>query len=165
MAYRTGGTNTFGAGKGTTRVPERGMLPGYQKDVYAYGYDFPFHIMAEAENKMNTLPRAIWELSQNKDYRGDPIYKPQYAGDVKGQPASGLLDYLIDLAMPISFSQVFGKKDKGSKISEAERLAGIRAAPRYLEDTKGEEQTEKHFADQDWQKRVRADQRKESRTQ
>jgi hypothetical protein len=40
-------------GRDQRNQPERAMLPGYQKDVYAFGYDFPNHIGQEVDNKLN----------------------------------------------------------------------------------------------------------------
>ena len=44
IAYRTGGTDKNGD-------PERGMIPGYAKDVLAFIYGFPHHVIEELTGK------------------------------------------------------------------------------------------------------------------
>jgi hypothetical protein len=62
MAGRTGGTD-IASGK-----PERVITPGYEKDVYAFGYDFPHNVLQESANKLGFGPTSAGELIQNKDY-------------------------------------------------------------------------------------------------
>ena len=155
MAPQTGGTDVA-SGK-----PERAITPGYQKDVYAFGYDFPHHVLQESENKLNPFLSTTVGLAQNKDYRGLPIYRPEGVAPVKGEP--GITDYLLEQYMPISFSQ-FKKGEKvGSNIGTAERAASIRPAPSYLTDPKRVQDLQSHFGTLDWNKRLKADAREKAR--
>lgn len=127
MAPRSGGTQRVG-GKYGRDVPERAALPGYQKDVYGFTYDFPNHILDEGTAKLNTFPRTAAELLTNRDFRDMPI-RPEKGAQVRpGDP--GLGDYLLDAATPISGKA--GERYKGSNISGAERILGIRPSPGYV---------------------------------
>lgn len=156
MAYRTGGTQQVGK----QTVPERGMVPGYQKDVYAFGYDFPHHVIPEAINKLNPALSTTIDLGQNKDYRGLPITKPEGAPDMPGQPT--LLDFLMDQFMPISLGS-FEQRKKGTNISVPEQALGVRQAPAYVASPEAVEQQQKYFDTKDWRARLKADQRARER--
>ena len=127
VAPRTGGTQRVG-GKYGADVPERAAIPGYQKDVYGFLYDFPNHVLQEGINKLNPGPKAIVDLATNTDYQDRPIY-PGKIGTA-GQNAAAVGSYLADQALPIS-AGAFQRK-KGSKISAAERILGLRESPGYV---------------------------------
>lgn len=150
MAGRTGGTD-LASGK-----PERVQMPGYQKDVYAFGYNFPHHILDEAANKLNPALTAAIGLVKNKDYRGLPIYRPQGATEQPGEP--GPADYLAETMLPISLGQATGGSKKGSNIGGAEKMIlADRPAPGYITDPQRAEAMRNHFANKDWRARLRAD--------
>lgn len=157
MAPQTGGTDIV-SGK-----PERAMTPGYQKDVYAFGYDFPHHIMSEAENKLNPALQTATGLIQNKDYRGLPIYRPEGVQPIKGEP--GVLDYLIEQFMPISVGQFSKGNKKGSNLGVIERGLSVRPAPSYMTDPQRVQQMQTKYGTLDWKKRLKADAREKSRLQ
>lgn len=155
MAYRTGGTDV------DSGEPERGMLPGYQKDVYAFGYDFPNHVLQESINKLNPGPTSAIGLLRNKDYRGLPIYRPEGATPIPGEP--GVMDYLLETYMPISIGQLSAGRKAGSNISLPERLLAVRPAPNYITSPTRVEQLQQKYDTMDWRRRVRADQRQQNK--
>jgi hypothetical protein len=156
MAYRTGGTNPTGS-------PERAMTPGYQKDAYAFGYDFPHHIIQESENKLNPALSTVAGLVTNKDYRGLPILRPEGVAPIPGEP--GLMDFALDTLMPISVGQLSKGNKKGSNISPPERAMSIRPAPGYISDTQRMQDLQTKYGSRDWRRRIRADKRLESQQQ
>jgi len=155
LAYRTGGTDV------TSGEPERAMTPGYQKDVYAFGNDFPNNILPEMINKLNPALSATVQLTNNKDYRGLPIYRPKGVAPVEGEPT--LMDYLLEQFMPISVGQLAKGRKRGSNIGPLESLLSIRPAPQYLT-APDEVNAAKHKRDtQAWRRRIKSDQRVEAR--
>lgn len=151
MAGRTGGTVPG------SDQPERVQTPGYEKDVYAFGYNFPHNVLAEGANKLNTFVQATTGLATNKDYRGLPIYRPQGAPEMPGEKGVG--DFIEDTLMPISLGQ-FDKGKKGTNIGPMERLlTADRPAPAYVQDPKRAEDIRTHFNALDWKKKVKADAR------
>lgn len=156
MAYRTGGTVPG------SDEPERGMLPGYQKDVYAFGTDFPFHIKEEIENKANPGLVAVRNLINNKDYRGLDLMRPHGVDPIEGEPSR--MDAVIDAVMPISIGQLLRARKEGSNISKTEGfLLSTRPAPGYVQDPQKAEEDRLKYARKDWKARVRADQRAKSK--
>lgn len=157
MAGRTGGTD-IASGK-----PERALTPGYEKDVYAFGYDFPHNVLQESVNKLNPGLSAATGLLTNKDYRGLPIYRPEGVKPQPGEP--GLPDFLMDTLMPISIGQ-FKSGKKGTNISPAERaILADRPAPAYMTDPQRVEQLKSKFNTRDWRARIKADQKQRSQQQ
>ena len=154
MAYRTGGTDAA-SGK-----PERAMTPGYQKDVYAFGYDFPHHILQEAENKLNPALSAAIGVMQNKDYRGLPVYRPHGVAPIAGEPTA--MDLAMDTLLPISIGQFSQGAKVGSNLSLPERVMSIRPAPGYITDTERQQRLQTLFGTKDWKRRIRADQRQKA---
>jgi hypothetical protein len=115
FAYQTGGKNADG-------TPERAMIPSYMKDVLSFVIQGP---VQTALNKLNPALQASVQLTTDKDYRGLPI-----SSRLPGE--RGRADYLAEQLTPISLDTLRSKK--GSKLSEAERAAGIRPAPTYIQD-------------------------------
>ena len=150
MAYRTGGTTPSGA-------PERAATPGYQKDVYAFGYDFPHHILDEASNKLNPALTAVTGLATNKDYRGMPILRPEGVAPIPGEPTA--MDFALDTLMPILVGQFSKGNKKGSNLSLPERIMSVRPAPSYITDTQRMQDLQTKYGTRDWRARIRADQR------
>lgn len=157
MAGRTGGKDAISG------QPERAMTPGYQKDVYAFGYDFPYHVLDEAANKLNPALSTATSLVTNKDYRGLPIMRPE---GVKPQPGEqGIGDFLVDQFMPITMSQFRQGAMKGSNIGTDERLMNIRPAPQYVTAPERDQALKKKYGTQEWRRKLRADQRARGRQQ
>jgi hypothetical protein len=156
MTPQTGGTVPG------SNQPERALLPGYQKDVYAFGYDFPFNVLQEGANKLNPGLQTVTDYAANKDYRGFPIVKPEGARDIPGQPT--LMDDFINRIMPIGIQQM-GQAKKGSQIGGVQRFMGVRPAPSYMQDPAKVEANKAKYGTQDWKKRIRADQRQKANQQ
>lgn len=152
MAPRTGGRDA------TSGQPERAMTPGYQKDVYAFGYDFPHHILDEAANKLNPALSTGIGLAENKDYRDLPIYRPHGATPLPGDNQR-FLDYLTEQFLPISINQAKQGAKKGSNIGTVERLFSIRPAPGYITAPERTERLRQVYGDKDWKRKIRADER------
>jgi hypothetical protein len=153
LAYRTGGVDA------NSGQPERAMLPGYQKDVYAFGYDFPHHILDESANKLNPALTAATGVLTNKDYRGLPIFRPHGVAPIAGEPTP--MDFVLDTLMPISMSN--GKK-RGSNLSGFERnVLAAKPAPGYIQSPERQEVLQRKFGTMDWKRRVRADLRQKAR--
>lgn len=151
MAYRTGGEDA------SSGEPERALVPGYQKDVYAFGYDFPNHIGQEVENKLNPALKLLLEnplTGSNKDFRGLPIVdKTAPMGDQMKQGG----DYLLETLMPISIGQMSKGEKVGSKMTPVERGLAIRPAPSYITAPERLEGAKKHIAQKEWKRKLRAD--------
>jgi hypothetical protein len=154
MAPQTGGTDIISG------QPERAMTPGYQKDVYAFGYDFPNHILDEAANKLNPAPVLAAENIRNKDFRGLPIADPNAPiFERLGQ----LGKYDLEQLLPISVGQFSKGRNKGSNIGLPERSMSVRPAPGYLTDPKRTEQMQTKYSTLDWKKSIKADARAKAR--
>ena len=119
-AYRTGGTdNRLG------EAPERGMIPGYQKDVYAFADAVSpgsNGILGMARNKLSPGAAFVADMVTNEDYSGKKIYGP-------AAREGALTDEMIDALMPISVGAFARGQPKGSNLSPLERAAAIRQAP------------------------------------
>lgn len=150
FAYRTGGTDP------ATGKPERAMLPGYMKDVLAWGLEGPGK---EAMNKLNPGLKALTELASNKDYKQQPIRDTNAPAD---KQAGQVAEYAAEQASPIAFGDS-SKPKKGSKLSGLERFMAVRPAPRYLTDQKGVKAAEQKRARRDWRSKERTDQRTKAR--
>lgn len=150
FAYRTGGTDP------ATGKPERAMLPGYMKDVLAWGLEGPGK---EAMNKLNPGLKALTELASNKDYKQQPIRDTNAPVD---KQAGQVAEYAAEQASPIAFGDS-SKPKKGSKLSGLERFMAVRPAPRYLTDQKGVKAAEQKRARRDWRSKERTDQRTKAR--
>lgn len=157
MAPQTGGTDA------SSGAPERAMTPGYQKDVYAFGYDFPNNILQESANKLNPAMQTAAQLYQNKDYAGHAIYRPEGAAPTP-QDKDRVLDYLADQFLPISLAS-FGQKKKGSNISGPETALGVRPSPSYITDPARVEALKKKFGTKDWRTSIRAYDRQKAQRQ
>lgn len=149
--YRTGGVDA------ASGEPERALTPGYQKDVYAFAYDFPNHIGQEVKNKLNPALKLALELSSNKDFRGLPISPGE--GAVKAEGDKDLGDYLIEAFMPISFSAFAKGQKEGSNITPLEQNLAIRAAPAYLTAPERQKRFKEMKNRKEWKRKQRADQR------
>ena len=155
LAYRTGGTDA------SSGEPERALLPGYQKDVYSFGYDFPNHIGDEFTSKLSPALQTATQLYNNRDYRGLAIYPKK--GAIVQPDDKGVGDYLLEQAMPISLGQL-AKPDKlGSNISPAEKTLAIRPAPAYLQSPDRVESIVERNNREDWKRKTRADRRDAAR--
>lgn len=156
MAGRTGGVDAVSG------QPERMLTPGFQKDVFAMGYDFPHHVLETASHKLNPGLTVPAQIIANKDYRGLPIYAPHGTG-MPLNDGGKLMDYLIETLSPISINQLRAGGMKGTNISMPERFLSVRPAPAYIQDTQRVQAMQKRMGTQEWRRKLRADARKESR--
>jgi hypothetical protein len=150
FAYRTGGTDP------ATGKPERAMLPGYMKDVLAWGLQGPGK---EALNKLNPGLKSLTELLSNKDFKDQPIRDVNAPAD---KQAGQVAEYAVEQGSPIAFGES-SKPKKGSKLSGLERFMAVRPAPRYLTDPKGVKAAQERRARRDWRAKTRTDQRAKAR--
>ena len=151
LAYRTGGKDENGA-------DERGMIPGYGKDVLAFAYNFPHNIIPELENKANPALTTATQLVRNKDYFEKPISDPNASTvEQMGQAAK----YTAGQALPISLSQ----KDKGpdSKFTTAESAMGVRRAPSYLENPERKAAMDAKYGGRAWRAKLKSDAKQANR--
>ena len=137
LAYRTGGQAQ--SASGGEQWDERGQVPGQQKDVYAQIEALSeLGMTGDATAELQDLKNkgapwldALSTIVGNSNWRGDPVI----AG-VGVQPQEGDKNLLgsaaLDAFMPITLGQF--KKQPGSNISPAEKLAGMKRAPKYLSD-------------------------------
>jgi len=134
MAPRTGGVAPGFGGKG--EVPERAMLPGYQKDVFGWYND----AKQEAINKIATGPRLLGETlgavmgHGGSDWRSDPFIRP---GATVPEWFGDYLNHVGGSMVPISVKAILSGEKIGSAIEPLEAAAGIRPAPSSLQDPEG----------------------------
>lgn len=120
MAYRTGGHDPRLGG-----APERGLIPGNIKDVYEAAdalHPGSGGLPSYMYNSLNDLSGTLLDLSRNRDYADHPIYGP-------GARPGATADYLANRGVPISLSQYNQGNLRGSNLSPAERIIGVRSAP------------------------------------
>ena len=128
MAYQTGGVDDRLGG-----APERGLIPGYQKDVFAAadamkdGSDGPLGML---RSKLSPAAGAVLDVISNSDYAGHKLYG---AGAREG----ALADEAINFAMPISVGMFAKGTPKGSNISPLEQSLAIRPAPLSITNPEG----------------------------
>ena len=138
MAPQTGGEAPGFGGRGTT--PERAILPGYQKDVFGWYTNLTpaghGSVGAEILNKMNPLMRMGFEFMNKKDWRDDPIIRPD---PTVPQWLADYFNFAVNSVTPISVGRIGKGEKKGSAFGSGEELLGIRPAPSILQDPEGYE--------------------------
>ena len=139
-AGRTGGTLKSGR-------PERGILPGYEKDVLGWFND----PSQEARNKLATAPRMVLETMTNKDWKDDPIWN---ANDPASKRLKQYFSYVGQSMGPIYAKQMLKGEKAGSKISATERALAIRPAPQFLS---GSNPGQVKAIDQEWRRKLSHD--------
>lgn len=104
---------------------DRRSIPGYMKDVIAFGHD-PQGTML---NKTAPMLEALNELRTNRDYYGGIIYDPERD---KG-PAQAYGDFLINQATPFSFRSYNRLQGEGAPgLDQALSFWGFQAAPKSI---------------------------------
>lgn len=141
VAGRTGGMAPGFGGRGD--VEERIALPGYQKDVLGWYHDWK----QEAANKIATGPRMVGEAFAGKDWRGDPIARPD--ADVP-QWLADYFTWVGNSLGPISIRQLMRGEKEGSEISTPEMLMGLRPAPAHIQDPEGSERGMRAIRTRQW---------------
>ena len=136
MAPQTGGEAPGFGGRDV--VPERAILPGYQKDVFGWYTNLtPMghgSVGAEILNKMNPLMRMGFEFMNKKDWRDDPIIRPD---PTVPEWLSDYFNFAVGSVTPISVGRIGKGEKKGSAFGTGEKLLGIRPAPSMLMDPEG----------------------------
>ena len=153
LAPQTGGQNRDGS-------PERAIMPGEQKDVISFLYDFPHHIEPELVGKLHPTLQQAAALVRNKDFADRPVFRPDGAAPVPGEPGrpAEIAGYLAGENLPIGVKNMT-QRTPGSKLSGLEALAGINRAPSYEQNAERYDANRRKYATRDWRKKVRADQK------
>ncbi len=125
--YRTGGTY-----KTLHRLyPERGVLPGHGKEIQnlqPVPSKGPLSGLAEeASNKVASLPRNIYDIWMNKDWKGNPIYDEKSKDWVTSTPGIAQAAYLMKGFVPFAIDNVT-KDTSGSNLSIMEKALGVKPA-------------------------------------
>lgn len=155
-AYRTGGKDLRLGG-----APERGMIPGYQKDVFAAGdamapgSDGPLGML---RSKLSPGAQLLLDEATNENYAHQKVYGP---GAAPGSQASEL----VDAFMPISVGSFAKGKQKGSNISDVERALAVRPAPVYLTNPEALARVRASKARRDKRSAVKSQARQAARTE
>jgi hypothetical protein len=158
MAPRTGGVTTgasvpsmrpFGRSTAAT-VPERLLMPGYEKDVFAWYNDW----QAAAAGKIGTAARTADELYQNRDWRDLPIVNPEHSVP---QWVKEYLNYATQSFGPISVRQAIKGQEVGSKIPTWMGAMGFRPAPKALEDPAGSREGQRRRNEKAWKLKEKMD--------
>ena len=113
-------------GKLVSGLPERAILPGYEKDVLGLWHD-PFTKITGAVNPALTFGT---EMVTGRDWRGQAI-APRYPGGPSW--LTSWAQHVIEGFEPISVSQL-GQRPPGTAITPGESLLGIRGGPQWLAD-------------------------------
>ena len=144
LAGRTGGIDS------RSGQPERILVPGIMKDVFAYAT----HPMQEVGNKMNPGLKSVIELVRNKDFRDDPILSPKQPDQTFTEKLpewlGNLVNYVAKVAMPITLKNIGKGSENLSNISPGEKLLGFRPAQRQMIDPEGVEAAQYGRAYRDW---------------
>lgn len=159
LAPETGGKNVDG-------TPERAIMPGEQKDVISFLYDFPHHIEPEMVGKLHPALKQAYELSNNKDYAGNTIYRPHGVPAIPGQPgrAEEIGGYVAGEDAPIGVKQAL-ERQKGTGISSLEALAGINRAPSYQQNPGRAAANQAKYGGRDYKKSIRAKAKRKAQEQ
>lgn len=152
LAPRTGGTDA------KTGMPERMMMPGYMKDVFAWSED----PVRAASNKMSTFLGTGLQMMTGRDWKGDPIAPPPEDPNAPYErTVPPWLQAYFGLAaqnmVPISVRDIGTGKMEGSKISAPEQFFGLHAASRRLTDPEGYENIRRYQASKEWRKKQKYD--------
>lgn len=150
MAPRTGGMDA------ATGEPERVMIPGYMKDVYGF-YEDP---VREAKNKVASAPRMAWEVTNNQNWRGDPIFPPSGMEDAPNW-LQAFWKYTTENVGPISVRDIMKGRKEGSELNFVEKTLGVRNAPRYLTDPDGFVQMLDNIKSRRWRNKEKYDRRQQ----
>jgi hypothetical protein len=141
MAGRTGGKTAAGQ-------PERGILPGFQKDVYGWMHD----PVGEAYNKLGVVPKTILESATNKGW-AQTDKGPRYG--LISNPNHTVGDQLKERALhaahnfiPITVQQQLKATNPGSNITRGERALAVREAPKQI--NPGGNKRENAYLDKEW---------------
>jgi hypothetical protein len=151
-APKTGGKVAGFGGRGL--VPERELMPGYQKDVVGW----LFHPLQEAYGKLNGLLSQAIEQVRGKNFIGQPIY--DHNGTALEQ-AQQRFAYLLNKVGPISVRNLIKGAEKDSRISGIERVIGFRSPGAFVQDPEGYARGMRAIDKREWDRKVKSDRRRE----
>jgi hypothetical protein len=137
---RTGGTTPEGA-------PERAILPGEQKEPMRWyslfqGAPSYEHLLSQTGQyivgKLNPFWQLMTGIATNRNWAGQPIFSnikdpekwdlPSHMGEL----GNAILEEFLPIGAETSLN-LTGQTLKGTNISPAERLMGIRPAPEWIQ--------------------------------
>jgi hypothetical protein len=140
MTPRTGGTTPEGA-------PERALLPGEQKEPLRWyslfqsapSYEHLLHQTAQyMVGKLNPFWQLMTGIATNRNWAGQPIFSdikdpekwdlPSHMGEL----GNAILEEFLPIGLETGLN-LTGQTLKGTNISPAERLMGIRPAPEWIQ--------------------------------
>ena len=144
IAYATGGVH-----KAFGWHPEQAELPGHGRELIQLspnpGQGPLSGVTQEVSNKVATLPKKLYEIGNNTDWNGKPIYDPKSNSWVKRTPGVAQVAHIAEGFKPFSMEQLFEGQQPGSHLSFAERFMGVRAAgAKITAPEKLKEYNEKH---------------------
>jgi hypothetical protein len=151
IAPQTGGVDA------RTGQPERLMMPGYMKDVFAWTED-PLQTIS---NKASTFITTGSNIARGRDWKGDPIAEPTEPGAPLEQTVPKWLPeyfgFVGENISPISIREFSKGRMEGSNISPAEQFMGLRPAGMRFTDPERYQSMNKYRAQKDWRKKLKYD--------
>lgn len=135
MAARTGGKNKDG-------TDERVTTPSVIPELYRW-FSAPEE---EAGNVLNPGLKTQGDLVQNRDFRDQPIYRPDYASPWPHSRPRDIAEYELQGATPIPFS---GNDNDQSNVGALARIVGLRPAGKSIANPEGYEAMRRSIADRE----------------
>jgi hypothetical protein len=135
MAARTGGKNKDG-------TDERVTTPSVIPELYRW-FSAPEE---EAGNVLNPGLKTQSDLVQNRDFRDQPIYRPDYASPWPHSRPRDIAEYELQGATPIPFS---GNDNDQSNVGALARIVGLRPAGKSIANPEGYEAMRRSIADRE----------------
>lgn len=142
---------------------EREVIPGHTLNFAEYMND----PLKELTNEANPGLTLVKDLITNSDYKGQPITNgnnlflhliPDNKDGVKDYAK-----YMAEQLTPISIHNYLQGKAEGSKLSTAERMAGVRQVPEFITNPKEYNDKQKYFNDKAEQSKLKSDARYKAR--
>lgn len=156
IAPRTGGVDPV------TGLPERMVMPGFMKDVFAW----TGHPTEALIHKLATGVRLPIDLARNKDWRGAPIGPPSDPNAPYEETAPGwlkaYLEYVGTAMVPISIRELSKGTKVGSEVTLPEQIMGLRSGGRDYVDPSGSKDLKYYFGSREWQKKLQFDEKQKS---
>jgi hypothetical protein len=156
MVGQTGGMVPGMGGRG--KIPERGILPGYDKDVFGW-YNIATggqSLGQEVYNKLNPLVRFGVDIARQKDWADLPFVRPD---PTLPQWLYDYFKHAVDSLDPIALQRLQQGEKKGSAFGRADELLGVRQAPAYIGDSKNYQQWRHYHDTNEWKKVQKREQR------
>jgi hypothetical protein len=144
-------------------MPERMIMPGYMKDVFAWQED-PIKTLQNKESAFLATGQA---MVTGKDWKGDPISPPTQDPNAPFEQTvppwlRAYLGLVTENVIPISVRELRKGQLQGTAISPAEQLMGLRAAGRRFTDPEGYKALKEYREMKDWRKKQKYDARQQN---